>query len=185
MEFVMCLSNQCFLQRHSVMDTQILSVTPPARCHSINSHVDIELEGGAPLHKVNYSSIYCFSPICSWPWGYGGEIEPIPVVIWRRQAQSEVFDSCRTVFTAGDTVIGALSFTLKDDGILKKGVMKLKAGARQKDLKNDGGHSLKKGNIKYFVDEKGKGEAVKIPEELRTTNNGHPPIEGDSVCSGG
>lgn len=70
-------------------------------------------------------------------------------------------------FSAGDTVVGALSFTLKDDAKFKKVVVKLKGGARVHWSEGTGdrrrSYTATRGyfNVKkYFVEENGKGRAV-------------------------
>lgn len=94
-----------------------------------------------------------------------------------------VYEAVRkdNVFTTGDAVIGALSFTLKDDAKLKKVVVKLKGGVRvhwsegSGDRRRSHTDTREYFNIKkYFVEEKGKGEAVEIAEELRNNAPAHP-----------
>lgn len=71
------------------------------------------------------------------------------------------------IFTAGDTVLGTLSFTLKDDAKLKKVVVKLKGGARVHWSEGSGDRRRSYTDTrvyfnvkKYFVEENGKGELV-------------------------
>lgn len=69
-------------------------------------------------------------------------------------------------FSAGDTVVGTLSFTLKDDTKVKKLVVKLKGEARVHWTEGTGDRKRTRSdfrryfNVKeYFVEENGKGES--------------------------
>lgn len=69
-------------------------------------------------------------------------------------------------FSAGDTVVGTLSFTLKDDTKVKKLVVKLKGEARVHWTEGTGDRKRTRSdfrryfNVKeYFVEDNGKGES--------------------------
>lgn len=79
-----------------------------------------------------------------------------------------VYEALNTegTFTAGDTVVGRLSFTLKDDTKVKKLVVKLKGEARVHWTEGTGDRKRTRSdfrryfNVKeYFVEENGKGES--------------------------